>query len=370
MIPVIPGFVHEFAYLPHLTLNPLQRRHLEQYLTALMICDDHTMAVTDDSGLEPQVSDSVEFLLSEYPWEDQLTENVRGFLIQEATRKEGVESGVLIIESSLVEPAVPPGGESTGGEKQSLATSRYACESFHVPLDFETFRGKKRTPEWDPEEKTSTFKALFTKAVKRDLPLSMVWMDDWFFCPETVDFLEKSQHFPYIAAVDKDFQVVIHNQARTLSEYAASLPWEAYKLEELATSPKSRSVYRYVSVVVHLASAGQVRLVIAYRLAPGAEGPRFLVTNQLDWGIEKILWKYSQPWFVEHLWSEGLNPLGIGRGGLEATLGMEWQIRMSFLAETLFQLNAQMGSFFRPGGESNGYYGNVTNSSNVFDGTV
>jgi hypothetical protein len=360
MIPIIPDFVHEFAYLPNLRLNPRQRRHLEQHLLSLMVCGEHRLFAQDDPGLDPQVS-VVELISEDYPWNDKMIEDERGRLIQETTRKCGIDSGVLILEP-LMEPDLLPEGQSAGVENKPLVLSHFACEAFHVPLDFETFRGLGKRPDGDAGEKTSALKALFAKALQRDLPLSMVWMDAWFFCSESVEFLEKNYRFPYVAAVDGKFQVLINNQVRTLFQYAADLPRDAYKLEKLTTDPKSRSVYRYVSRVVDLAPVGQVRLVIAYDLMRPQE-PIFLATNQFYWSIEKILWKYNWPWFVEHLWRDSLNPLDIGRGGLESALGMEWQVRMSFLAETLFQLNTQRTPLYQPEWASKEPHENKTPSS-------
>jgi hypothetical protein len=46
MIPImeIPKFIHAFACIPALKMNIAQRRHLEEYLTGPIVCDNHTVA--------------------------------------------------------------------------------------------------------------------------------------------------------------------------------------------------------------------------------------------------------------------------------------------------------------------------------------
>ncbi len=342
MMPIIPKFVHDFAQRTDLRLNRAQRQHLEQYLTALLVCDNQTVASLDGWRKGEPGSDSVNRLLREYPWDDHQMEEVRNQLVQEAVRRKGGQAGVLIMEAPLVDfPILPAPDNGTGG-RRLLTTCQVACEPFHVPLDFELQRPAGPLLENDPQDKASAVKALFGKGLKRDIPFSMVWMDTWFLCKETVDFLEANHHFPYVAAVHKDFKVLLRNSARTLSDYARSLPGDVFKTTELATSQGQRRPFLYASKKVRLASVGEMRLVIAYDARREEREPRFLVTNQLNWEIEWILWEYSQRWFVERYYQGSPHTWGAG-DSLGSPLGMEWQLRMIFMAESLFQLNAQVG---------------------------
>ena len=358
MIPIteIPGFIHEFAGREDLVLNQPQRRHLEQYLTGLMVCDNRTVSAMNDWFTGHRDSSAKNHFLTASEWDDEQMERVRNKIIQEALKKQQVHSGALIFDDTLIHKTgkeIPYTGtyfdHSTKSyvHGQQLLTSQFACKQFHVPLDFEIYRKKEDVAEEDFRTKLEMVKTLFEKAKKRGLPFTVALMDCWFYCTQVADFYEKNSHFPYVSAVKSNLLMHTRTVPVSLSDYAASLPAEAFKKVELETAQGTKRCFLCFTKCVKLTTAGKVRLVITYDGLRETSEPKFLVTNQWGWEIRRILWEYSQRWFIERFYQEAKQHLGLEDCELRTPLGIERHFKLVFLADTLLQLNALVGPLTR-----------------------
>jgi hypothetical protein len=228
-----------------------------------------------------------------------------------------------------------------------LVTSHFACKHFHVPLDFEIYRKREDAGEDDFQSKLELLKGLFVKGMERGLPLKVALMDSWFFCKETVDFLEGKGHFPYVAAAKGSLQMHTVTLPMSLMEYAASLPEGVFQKVEIETAQGHKRSFLYFTKCVKLTTVGKVRLVITYDMAREKSEPKFLVTNQVGWEIRRILWEYSQRWFIERFYQEAKQHLGLEECEMRKPTGIRRHYRMVFLADTLLQLNALVGPLTR-----------------------
>jgi hypothetical protein len=100
---------------------------------------------------------------------------------------------------------------------------------------------------------------------------------------------------------------------------------------------------------VKLKTIGKVRLVITYEADKERDKsePKFMVTNQVAWEIRRILREYSQRWCIERFYQESKQHLGLESCELRKPLGIQRHFRMVFLADTLLQLNAMVGTLTR-----------------------
>lgn len=357
MIPVteIPGFIHEFANNRGLELNQPQREHLEEYLTGLMVCENHTITGMNDLFRGRRDQSAKNNFMTDSPWDDEKIEEVRNKVIQEAVKKNRITQGACIFDDTFLHKTgkkIAYTGtyydHSLGSyiHGQQIVTSHFACREFHVPLDFEIYQKEEQIDEEDFKTKLDLLKQLFEKMMKRKLPITIALMDSWFLCKETVDFL-KENNFPYIAAAKSNLQMYTKDAPMSLSEYAASLPAEAFKNVEIETAQGNKRSFLYFTKCVTLKTIGRVRLVITYDTLREKCEPKFIVTDRLDWEVRRILREYSQRWFIERFYQEAKQHLGLESCELRKPAGIQRHIRMVFLADTLLQLNALVGPLTR-----------------------
>jgi SRSO17 transposase len=355
LIPIteVPGFIRAFAGREDLGLNQPQRRHLEEYLTGLMVCDNHTVSAMNDWFTGHRDQSAKNHFLTESGWDEQKLEKARNSLIMEEVKKRNVHSGALIFDDTLIHKTgkeIPDTGkfydhgQGSYVHGQQIVTSQFACKYFHVPLDFEIYRKKEEAPEEDFQSKLELFQGLFEKAQKRRLPFTVALMDSWYFCKETADFLGV---FPYVAAAKSTLQMHTATGPVSLADYAASLPAEAFKKVEIETAQGHKRTFLYFTKCVKLTKVGQVRLVISYDSQREKSEPKFLVTNQLGWEIRRILWEYTQRWFIERFYQEAKQHLGLEECEMRRPTGIQRHYRLVFLADTLLQLNALVGPLTR-----------------------
>ena len=95
MIPIteIPEFIHAFAGIPALKMNSAQRRHLEEYLTGLIVCDNHTVAGMNDLFTGHRDQSAKNNFMTDAPWDDKKLEKVRTELIRQAINKNRISKG-------------------------------------------------------------------------------------------------------------------------------------------------------------------------------------------------------------------------------------------------------------------------------------
>jgi len=359
MIPIteIPGFIREFARRKDLDLLEPQRRHLEEYLTGLMVCDNHTVSAMNDWFTGHRDQSAKNHFLTDSQWDEEKLEKARNELILGEVKKRNVRSGAIAFDDTMIHKTgknIPNTGKyfdhSLGCyvHGQPLVTSHFVCKHFHVPLDFEIYQKAQGAGEEDHQTKLELVKLLFEKAQKRGLPFRVALMDTWYLCKETYDFYEEKAHFPLVAAAKSNLQMYTATGTVSLAEYAASLPAEAFKRVEIETAQGHKRTFLCFTKCVKLVSLGRkVRLVISYDGQREQSGPKFLVTNQLGWEIRRILWEYSQRWFIERFYQESKQHLGLEECEMRKPTGIQRHYRMVFLADTLLQLNALTGPLTR-----------------------
>jgi len=360
MIPIteIPEFIHAFAGIPALKMNSAQRRHLEEYLTGLIVCDNHTVAAMNDLFTGHRDQSAKNNFMTDSPWDDKKLEAVRNELIRQAIKKNRISKGALIFDDTLLHKTgkdIAYTGtfydhcSNSYVHAQQMVTSHFVCRDFHVPLDFEIYQKAEQMDKKDFMTKIELFKVLFKNAKQRQVPIEIALMDSWFLCKETADFLEEKNHFPYIAAAKSSLLMYTRTADMSLSEYAASLPAKAFKKIELVLSQGHKRSFWYFTKCVKLKTIGKVRLVITYEADKirGKSEPKFMVTNQAAWEIRRILREYSQRWCIERFYQESKQHLGLESCELRKPLGIQRHFRMVFLADTLLQLNAMVGTLTR-----------------------
>src|SRR5271157_3507903 len=139
MIPIteVPGFIRAFAGRGDLGLNQAQRRHLEEYLTGLMVCDNHTVNAMNDWFTGHRDQSAKNRFLTESGWDEEKLEKARNLLILEEVKKRNVRKSALIFDDTLIHKTgkeIPDTGKffdhSQGSyvHGQQLVTSQFACK--------------------------------------------------------------------------------------------------------------------------------------------------------------------------------------------------------------------------------------------------
>jgi len=331
---VVEEFLPNFADL----FSKPQLRHLAQYLTGLILCDNKTVSGINDAFYGHRDQSTKNHFLTEAGWPDDQVDIVRMNLITEHVNQRHIQDGCLIVDDSLAHKT----GKHIDGvgwhydhsqDKivlgHQLVSTHYYCRSFHVPLHFEVYRKDEGFT------KNQLARTLIDRAVATKLPFSVVLLDSWYFNKENTDHIGK-HHRDWIAACKSNRLVDWKGHGVALADVIKEAPREAFRKMAL----RNGAVYWVYSKVLTLKTQGRVRIVITRQREDLSDDPNYFATNRVEWDPTRILNLYCCRWTIETFYRDAKQNLGLEACELRIWEGIKRHFQLVFLAFTLLQLSS------------------------------
>jgi SRSO17 transposase len=241
--PIVTTHAESFR---HLFENQCQFRHFQNYLTALMVLENKSLANISRCILESADKTNLSRFLSQAPWSDKKVnhERIKYLLNQTASHRRTASESYLILDDTLCEHVgslfeyVDRHYDHCNNHyplAHNLVTSHYLSGAVRFPVDLKVYRRYEEITRWSefvqkhfPEQKIpqktkerqklhklvdetllqepefqelhSQFQTkialgvkLMKEAKSRKLPFTTVLMDSWYLTPEMVAALKEEE---------------------------------------------------------------------------------------------------------------------------------------------------------------------------------
>lgn len=368
--------------------NRRQFEHFENYVTGLMVLDNKTLTNMARCMVDSADKTNWSRFLSEAPWAEQAINARRISYLLEPTqklRRSGAES-VLVIDDTLCEHVGSlfeyidrhyDHGEDRYPLAHNPVTSFYVSGVVRFPVDLRLYRRYEDVTNWEsfvkthfPERTIPTQKKergtlhkaleetllqdpafhalheqfrtkialaieLIEQAQKHQLGFGIVVFDSWYLAEELVTVL-KSAHKDWISLLKKnrtletnsfvlrnaDGEPIVFPKPHVqVQEVVPLIPANAYRPVMVNDTP-----YWCFTLTVRLPTLGKVRLVVSFD-NPDLKGTyALLVTNRLDWTVQRILNTYLQRWPIETFYQDSKTCLGLDTYRMRSAeaIGKHW----------------------------------------------
>jgi hypothetical protein len=353
--------------------NRPQFEHFQEYVTGLMVLDNKTLANMARCIVDSADKTNWSRYMSEAPWFASAVNDRRvAYLIEQTQpkRRSKAES-LLVIDDTLCEHVGSlfeyidqhyDHGEDRYPLAHNPVTSFYVSGVVRFPVDLRLYRRYEETTDWEAyvkqyfpgraipvkkKERTAfhkevdavllqdpAFRAaheqfqtkidlaieLLQQAEKHHLPFGIVVFDSWYLAEELVtairlahkdwiSLLKKNRTLETASFVlkDADGQVIPFSKPHVqVQDVVPLIPATAYRPVTV-----NDTTYWCFTLTVRLPNLGKVRLVVSFD-NPELKGTyALLVTNRLDWTVQRMLSTYLQRWPIETFYQDGKTCLGL-----------------------------------------------------------
>lgn len=349
--PIVTTHAESFR---HLFENQCQFRHFQNYLTALMVLENKSLANISRCILESADKTNLSRFLSQAPWSKKKVnhERIKYLLNQTASHRRTAEESYLILDDTLCEHVgslfeyVDRHYDHSNNHyplAHNLVTSHYLSGPVRFPVDLKVYRRYEEITRWsefvekhfpeqniplktkerkklhqlvdetllqDPEfeQLHSQFQTkialgveLIKEAKSKKLPFTTVLMDSWYLTPDIVAAL-KEEKLDWVSLLKKNRKLEVNSFIlRDEQGQTVNLKSPHIKVEELVPLiPKN--AYRKVKVEdkfywcftrsLRIPGLGKVRLVISFDNVDLTGTYAVLISNRTNWSAKKILASY------------------------------------------------------------------------------
>ena len=368
--------------------NRRQFEHFQNYVTGLMVLDNKTLTNMARCLVNSADKTNWSRFMAESPWEEQAVNarRIEYMLSQsQAMRRSGAESP-LVIDDTLCEHVGSlfeyidhhyDHGEDRYPLAHNPVTSYYVSGVVRFPVDLRLYRRYEEVTDWEacvkqhfPErtipvkkkERAAFHKAvdpillqdpafhllheqfqtkitlaiaLIQQAERHQLPFGIVLFDSWYLAEELVVVIQTA-HKDWISLLkknrtletnsfvlkDADGKPIIFPKPHVQVQAVVPLiPATAYR--PVVVNDKT---YWCFTLTVRLPGLGKVRLVVSFD-NPDLKGTyALLVSNRLDWTMQRILKTYLQRWPVETFYQDSKTCLGLDAYRMRSAeaIGKHW----------------------------------------------
>jgi len=368
--------------------NQCQFRHVQHYLTGLIVLPNKSMANIARCILESADKTNLSRFLSEAPWrEDAVNRRRIQFMLQQTKphRRRRRES-LIAIDDTLCEHVGSlfdyvdrhyNHSDGTYPLAHNPVTSLYVSGPVRFPVDLRLYRRYEELTQWDaavakhfPDLKIPTdtkgrnrlhtqvdpvlledpdfrkrheqFRTKITlamelveEAIRRKVPFGVVVFDAWYLAEDLVQVLVRRRK-DWISVLKKNRGLETASfQLRDANGWPLKLPAPHLAVEALVSLIPANA-YRPVTVReqtywcftlgVRIPGLGKVRIVVSFEHESLTGRSVVLVTNRVDWSAAKIISLYLQRWPTETFYQDSKGHLGFNEYRMRSTeaIGKHW----------------------------------------------
>jgi SRSO17 transposase len=368
--------------------NHRQFEHFQNYVTGLMVLDNKSLTNMARCLVESADKTNWSRFLSEAPWlESAVNERRIGYMLEQSQKMRRSEAeSVLVIDDTLCEHVGRrfeyidrhyDHGEDRYPLAHNPVTSFYVSGVVRFPVDLRLYRRYEEVTDWEayvnqhfPERtipvkkkeraafhkevdgvllQDPAFRALheqfrtkielaielIQQAEQHQLPFGIVVFDSWYLAEELVtvitlahkdwiSLLKKNRTLETNSFVLKDADgkaIAFPKPHVQVQAVVPLIPAHAYRPVMVNDTP-----YWCFTLTVRLPGLGKVRLVVSFD-NPELKGTyALLVTNRLDWTVQRILRTYLQRWPVETFYQDSKTLLGLDTYRMRSAeaIGKHW----------------------------------------------
>jgi hypothetical protein len=380
--------------------NQCQFRHVQHYLTGLIVLPNKSLANMARCILPSADKTNLSRFLSEAPWrEDAINHRRIRFMLQQTTphRRRRRES-IVAVDDTLCEHVGSlfdyvdrhyNHSDGTYPLAHHPVTSLYVSGPVRFPLGLRLYRRYEALTQWAacvakhfPDLKIPTdtkgrnrlhkqvdpvllqdpdFRArhepfrtkialaieLIEEAIRHKVPFGGVVFDAWYLAEDVVRALARRRK-DWISLLKKNRLLETASfLLRDANGWTLKLPGPHITVEELvplipanAYRPVSVGAHTYwcFTLPVHIPGLGKVRLVVSFEQESVTGRYVVLVTNRVDWSAAKIISLYAHRWPTETFDQDSKGHLGFNEYRMRSAeaIGKHWCL--VFVAYSLLHL--------------------------------
>jgi hypothetical protein len=402
-LPIIapaPVVTKHAAVFRDLFENQCQFRHVQHYLTGLIVLPNKSLANMARCILDSADKTNLSRFFSEAPWRaDELNRRRIRFMLQETTpHRHRRRESLVVIDDTLCEHVGSlfdhvdrhdNHGDGTYPLAHNPVTSFYVSGPVRFPLGLRLYRRYEELTQWAaavakhfPELKIPTdnkarnrlhqqvdpvllqdpdFRArheqfrtkialaidLVEEAIGRKVPFGVVVFDAWYLAAELVQVLARRRKDWISLLKTNRLLETASFHLRDAHGWTLKLPGPHIAVADLVPLIPAQA-YRPVKVkegtywcftlTVRIPSLGKVRIAVSFEQESLTGRSVVLVTNRIDWTAAKIISLYSQRWPTETFYQDGKGHLGFNEYRMRSAeaIGKHWCL--VFVAYSLLHL--------------------------------
>jgi SRSO17 transposase len=381
--------------------NRCQFRHFQNYLTALMVLPNKSMANVARCILDSADKTNLARFFSAAPWfQAQVNDRRLHYLLQQTKAvRLAKDKSALILDDTLCEHVGSlfdyidrhyNHGEDTYPLAHNPVTSHYVSGPVRFPVDLRLYRRYEEVTHWEafvqkhfphreiPKKKKERaqlhkeidpvllqdpeFQALHQQfqtkielaielvkaAIAHKLPFSVVLFDSWYLAEDFVAVLRRRKK-DWISILKKNRNLETNSFVlKDATDKRILLDGPHIQVEDLVPLIPA-SAYRPVTVgdttywtftlAVRLPALGKVRLVISFEKADLTGTYAVLITNRVDWTAQRIIATYLLRWPIETFYQDGKEHLGLDEYRMRDAEAIQKHWCLVFVAYSLLHLD-------------------------------
>ena len=368
--------------------NRCQFHHFQNYLTGLIVLDNKSLANITRCVLESADKTNLSRFFSEAPWFQECVNDRRlTYLLQQTQAVRGPKAdAVLILDDTLCEHVGSlfdsvdrhyQHGHNTYPLAHNPVTSSYGSGPVRLPVDLRLYRRYEECTQWAtfvhkhfPDRPIPTkskerarlhkevdpllledpdFQALHAQfrtkidlgidlleaAISHKVPFSVLLFDSWYLAEELVamaryrkkdwiSLLKKNRNLETNSFILKDatgLPIPLEGPHIAVEALVPLIPRTAYR----AVTVRDTTYWTF-TLAVRLPGLGKVRLVISFKNAELTGTYAVLVSNRVDWNVQRIMTLYLQRWPIETFYQDSKGHLGLDTYRMRSTeaIGKHW----------------------------------------------
>ena len=353
--------------------NRCQFRHVQHYLTGLIVLDNKSLANLTRCVLESADKTNLSRFFSEAPWfQDHVNDRRVEYLLQQTKAVRGPKAdATLILDDTLCEHVGSlfdyvdrhyDHGDDTYPLAHNPVTSHYVSGPVRFPLDLRLYRRYEELTQWETfvrkhfpdrpipttkKERARLHKAvdpvllddpdfqplhqqfrtkidlgieLLEAAIQHKVPFRVLLFDTWYLADELVS-MARYHNKDWVSLLKKNRN--LETNSFVLKDAAGQpirLAGPHIAVEDLVplippTAYRAVTVgdktYWTFTLAVRLPGLGKVRLVVSFKNAELTGTYAVLVSNRVDWHAQRLLTLYVQRWPIETFYQDGKGHLGL-----------------------------------------------------------
>ena len=380
--------------------NQCQFRHVQHYLTGLIVLPNKSLANIARCILESTDKTNLSRFLSEAPWrEDEVNRRRLRFMRQQTKpHRHRRRESLVILEDTLCEHVGSlfdhvdrhyNHGDGTYPLAHNPVTSFYVSGPVRFPLGLRLYRRYEELTQWEAavakhfpalEIPTNTkarnrlhkqvdpvllqdpdFQArheqfrtkialaieLVETAIRQKVPFGVVVFDAWYLAEDLVRVLARRRK-DWLSWLKKNRLLETASvHLRDANGWPLKLPGPHIAVEDLvpliptnAYRPVTVGAHTYwcFTLAVRIPGLGKVRIVVSFEHESLMGRSVVLVTNRVDWSAAKTISMYLQRWPTETFYQDSKGHLGFNDYRMRSTeaIGKHWCV--VFVAYSLLHL--------------------------------